>query len=101
MIECGQGVIVNLSSGWGCGVVAGGRAIAPRNGPSRGSPSLAEELPAGMAAVPLNPGIINTEMLQTCWGEGAKAIPSPTGPAAPCRCCCGWGPKHNGRPLSV
>jgi len=37
--------------------------------------SLAEELPAGMAAVPLNPGVIDTDMLRACWAEGASSYP--------------------------
>lgn len=28
-----------------------------------------------MAAAPLNPGIINTEMLQSCFGSGASSFP--------------------------
>jgi hypothetical protein len=34
-------------------------------------------LPKGLAAVALNPGIINTEMLQSCFASGASAYPSP------------------------
>jgi hypothetical protein len=30
-----------------------------------------------MAAVSLNPGVINTEMLQSCFGGSASAYPSP------------------------
>jgi hypothetical protein len=30
-----------------------------------------------MAAIPLNPGIINTQMLQSCFGAGAAEYPSP------------------------
>ena len=30
-----------------------------------------------MAAVALNPGIINTEMLQSCFGGSASGYPSP------------------------
>jgi NAD(P)-dependent dehydrogenase (short-subunit alcohol dehydrogenase family) len=37
--------------------------------------ALAEELPAGMAAVPLNPGVIDTDMLRSCWAEGAASYP--------------------------
>ncbi|MDB9306493.1 hypothetical protein PN488_19350 [Nodularia spumigena CS-591/12] len=32
---------------------------------------MAQELPAGMAAVPLNPGIIYTDMLSISFGEEA------------------------------
>ena len=56
---------------------------------------MAEELPAGMAAVPLNPGIINTDMLQTCWGKGANSYPDAADWAQrACRCCCGWDPAQ-------
>ncbi|MGV0106444.1 SDR family NAD(P)-dependent oxidoreductase [Nostoc sp. DSM 114167] len=33
--------------------------------------SLAQELPNGMAAIPLNPGIIHTDMLSISFGEEA------------------------------
>lgn len=72
MIERGEGVIVNLSSGWG-------RSVSPDVAPYCASKwaiegltrALATELPDGLAAVPLNPGVINTEMLQSCFGESA------------------------------
>lgn len=78
MIDRGSGTIVNFSSGWG-------RTTAPEVAPYCAtkfaieglSKALAQELPAGMAAVALNPGIINTDMLQTCWADGADAYPSP------------------------
>ena len=77
MIDAGQGVIVNFSSGWG-------RSTSPDVGPycttkwgvEGMTGSLAQELPAGLVAVALNPGIINTEMLQTCFGEGASHYPA-------------------------
>ena len=34
--------------------------------------ALAQDLPPGIAAVPLNPGAINTDMLQSCFGEHAS-----------------------------
>ena len=39
--------------------------------------SLAQELPVGMAAVALNPGIIDTGMLRDCFGAHAADYPSP------------------------
>ena len=39
--------------------------------------SLAEELPGGVAAVALNPGVIDTDMLRSAWGDGAAAYPDP------------------------
>lgn len=79
MIERRAGVIVNFSSGWG-------RSTSPEVAPYCATKwavegltrALAEELPDGMAAVPLNPGIINTEMLRSCFGENATRYPTPT-----------------------
>lgn len=72
MVARGTGVIVNFSSGWG-------RSASPDVAPYCASKwavegltkALAQELPHGMAAVPLNPGVINTEMLQSCFGPSA------------------------------
>ncbi len=77
MIRRGSGVIVTLSSGWG-------RSTSPEVAPYCASKyaiegltlSLAQELPDGLAAVPLNPGIINTEMLRQCWPDGATNYPT-------------------------
>ena len=77
MIARKSGIIVNFSSGWG-------RSTSPEVAPYCASKwaiegltrSLAQELPAGMAAVPLNPGIIHTDMLDICFGEDAASYPS-------------------------
>lgn len=73
-----QGAIVSFSSGWGRSTDA---EVAPYcatkwaiEGLTR---SLAQELPDGMAAVALNPGIINTEMLRSCFGGSASSYPGP------------------------
>lgn len=76
MIERRSGVIVNFSSGWG-------RSTSPKVAPYCATKwaiegltqALAQELPSGMAAIPLNPGIINTEMLQSCFGSSADYHP--------------------------
>jgi NAD(P)-dependent dehydrogenase (short-subunit alcohol dehydrogenase family) len=55
-----------------------------------------------MAAVAVNPGIIETDMLRTAWGDGAAAYPSPTEwarQAVPY--LLSLGPKHNGASLTV
>jgi len=55
-----------------------------------------------MAAVPLNPGIINTDMLQSCFGGSASHYPTAeewSHIAAPF--ILSLGPQHNGQPLSV
>ncbi|RYD39539.1 MAG: SDR family oxidoreductase, partial [Verrucomicrobiaceae bacterium] len=65
MIARGSGVVVNFSSGWG-------RSTSPEVAPycctkwgvEGLTQALSQELPAGMAAVALNPGIIDTEMLR-------------------------------------
>lgn len=77
METAGCGVIVNLSSGWG-------RSTAPEVAPYCASKwavegltqALAQELPVGLAAIAMNPGIINTDMLQTCFGEHAASYPT-------------------------
>jgi NAD(P)-dependent dehydrogenase (short-subunit alcohol dehydrogenase family) len=78
MVAGKQGVIVNFSSGWG-------RSTSPEVAPYCATKyavegltlALAQELPDGMCAVPLNPGIINTDMLQSCFGENAADYPAP------------------------
>jgi len=103
MVARRQGVIVNISSGWG-------RSTSPEVAPYCATKwaiegltqALAQELPAGMAAVPLNPGIIHTQMLESCFGPEAASYPSPqewAERAIPL--LLRLGPKHNGRPMSV
>jgi NAD(P)-dependent dehydrogenase (short-subunit alcohol dehydrogenase family) len=71
-------VIVNLSSGWGRSTDAEVAPYCASKWAIEGlTQSLAQELPSGMAAVPLNPGIINTEMLQSTFGSSASHYPSP------------------------
>jgi NAD(P)-dependent dehydrogenase (short-subunit alcohol dehydrogenase family) len=78
MVATKQGVIVNLSSGWGRSTSPEVATYCATKYAIEGlTQALAQELPEGMAAVPLNPGIINTEMLQVAFGEGAAGYPSP------------------------
>ena len=77
MIARKSGIIVNFSSGWG-------RSTSPEVAPYCASKwaiegltrSLAQELPRGMAAVPLNPGIIHTDMLEISFGKQAASYTS-------------------------
>jgi NAD(P)-dependent dehydrogenase (short-subunit alcohol dehydrogenase family) len=77
MIHRGTGVVVNFSSGWGRSTSPEVSAYCASKWAIEGmTQALAQELPEGLAAVSLNPGIINTEMLQTCFGkEGAAPYP--------------------------
>ncbi len=72
MVKRKRGIIVNFSSGWGRSADA---EVAPYCATKWGveglTLALAQELPSGMAAVSLNPGIINTEMLQSCFGDSS------------------------------
>jgi NAD(P)-dependent dehydrogenase (short-subunit alcohol dehydrogenase family) len=78
MIAIRRGVIVNFSSGWGRSTdVDVGPYCATKWAIEGLTQTLAQELPPGMAAIPLNPGIVNTDMLQSCYGSGAAAYPSP------------------------
>jgi NAD(P)-dependent dehydrogenase (short-subunit alcohol dehydrogenase family) len=103
MIERGTGVVVNFSSGWG-------RSTSPEVAPYCAAKyavegltlALSQELPPGMCAVPLNPGIINTDMLQSCFGGDASAYPTPeqwAQKAVPF--VLALGPNDNGQSLSV
>jgi NAD(P)-dependent dehydrogenase (short-subunit alcohol dehydrogenase family) len=76
MIERGTGVVVNLSSGWGRSASPDVAAYCASKWAIEGlTQALSQELPSGMAAVALNPGIIDTEMLQSCFGAGASQYP--------------------------
>jgi NAD(P)-dependent dehydrogenase (short-subunit alcohol dehydrogenase family) len=103
MIQRGAGVIVNFSSGWGRSTDAEVAPYCATKWAIEGlTQALAQELPPGLAAVPLNPGIINTEMLRSCFGGSASAYPSPTQwakRAVPF--LLQLGPRDNGRPLTV
>jgi NAD(P)-dependent dehydrogenase (short-subunit alcohol dehydrogenase family) len=103
MIGRGSGVIVNFSSYWG-------RSVAPEVAPYCATKwavegltrALARELPKKMAAVPLNPGIIDTDMLRSTFGDGAGQYPGPddwSRAAAPF--LLGLGPEHSGKPQTV
>lgn len=78
MIAKGSGVVVNFSSGWG-------RSTSPEVAPycctkwgvEGLTQALSQELPFGLAAVALNPGIIDTDMLRLSFGSSASSYPSP------------------------
>jgi NAD(P)-dependent dehydrogenase (short-subunit alcohol dehydrogenase family) len=103
MIGRGKGVVVNFSSGWG-------RSTSPEVAPYCATKwgiegltaALAQELPAGLAAVALNPGIIDTRMLRSCFGAGAGSYPTPDEWAkAAVPYLSSLGARHNGKALTV
>ena len=103
MVEKSAGVIVNLSSGWG-------RSTSPEVAPYCATKwavegltrALAQELPRGMAAVPLNPGVIDTDMLRSCWGSAAGTYPDAEEWASrSVPFLLDLNATHNGQPLSV
>lgn len=103
MVKRGTGVIVNLSSGWGRSTSPGVAPYCATKYAIEGlTLALAQDLPRGMAAVPVNPGIIDTDMLRQAWGDGASSFPNAeqwAKRAAPF--LLNLGPKDNGRSLSV
>lgn len=78
MILRGRGIIVNFSSGWGRSTSAGVAPYCASKWAIEGlTRALAQDLPPGLAAVSFNPGIIDTDMLRTCFGEEASLYPGP------------------------
>ncbi len=103
MVEHQKGVLVGLSSGYG-------RSTTPRMSAYCASKwaveglvkSLAQELPKGMAAVALDPGTLQTDMLRKALGEGARFFPTPDQwVERAAQLLLSLGPQHNGQSLSV
>ncbi|GMN62682.1 hypothetical protein TIFTF001_031762 [Ficus carica] len=78
MLPNKKGIIVNMSSGWGR---SGAALVAPYCASKWAveglTKSVAKELPEGMAIVALNPGVINTDMLVSCFGNSAELYQTP------------------------
>lgn len=103
MVARHKGVIVNFSSGWGRSTAPEVAAYCATKFAIEGlTQALAQEIPAGMAAIPLNPGVIDTQMLQSCFGSSARAYPKPhewARHAVPF--ILKLGPRQNGQSLTV
>ena len=103
MVRRGTGVIVNFSSYWGRSTASEVAAYCATKWAIEGlSRGLADDLPSGMASIALNPGVIHTDMLDSCFGASAASYPEPSE----------WaeravpfllkiGPRDNGEPLTV
>lgn len=78
MEQVGEGIIANFSSYWG-------QSTAPEVAPYCASKwgvegltrSLAQELPEGLATVAFNPGVIDTKMLRSTFGDAAGSYEKP------------------------
>ncbi len=78
MLKRKRGVIVNFSSGWGRHTDAGVAPYCASKFAVEGmTKSLAQDLPPGLAAVPLSPGIIDTDMLRNTFGNSAGKYETP------------------------
>jgi NAD(P)-dependent dehydrogenase (short-subunit alcohol dehydrogenase family) len=103
MLERGSGVIVNFSSGWGRSTSAGVASYCATKYAIEGlSMAAAQDTGGKVAIIPMNPGIIDTDMLRSCFGGEAGHYPDADD----------WakravpffirlGRKDNGRPLTV
>jgi NAD(P)-dependent dehydrogenase (short-subunit alcohol dehydrogenase family) len=77
MVKQKNGIIVNFSSGWGRSADAEVAPYCASKWAVEGlTQALAQELPTGMAAVSLNPGIVNTDMLRSAWAGAAANYPT-------------------------
>jgi NAD(P)-dependent dehydrogenase (short-subunit alcohol dehydrogenase family) len=103
MVKMKRGVIVNFSSGWGRSTDAEVAPYCASKWAIEGlTLALSQELPSGVSAVSLNPGVINTEMLQSAFGRSASEYISPgewAKRAVPF--LLGLGPADNGKQLEV
>ena len=76
MMERGSGVVVNFSSGWGRSTAAGVAPYCATKYAIEGlSLATAQDTGGKVAVIPINPGIIDTEMLRSCFGCGAGHYP--------------------------
>lgn len=103
MVARRRGVIVNFSSYWGRSTSAEVAPYCATKFAVEGlTQALAQELPDGMAAVPFNPGVIDTDMLRSTFGGSASNYSSPDDwaeTAVPF--LRSLGPKQNGTPVTA
>lgn len=103
MIARGTGTIIGFSSGAGVkGYPEISGYCASKHAIEGLCKSLAQEVPNGMAVIPFQPGVIQTDMLKTHYGERAKDYPTPdewiqrAGPYL-----LSLGPEQNGKSLRL
>jgi len=77
MIQRGRGLVVAISSGWGRTTDANVAPYCASKWAVEGlTLSLAKELPDNLGAITLDPGVVNTRMLQRCWPLRANEYPT-------------------------
>jgi len=103
MLAAGRGVVVTMSSGAGRHGIPGISSYCASKYAVEGlTKSLAKELPEPLAAIPLAPGMIDTDMLRTNFGDSAGQHQKPSewakraGPMI-----IGLSREHNGESLTV
>lgn len=103
MLKRGSGVIVNFSSGWGrCTASDVAPYCATKYAIEGLSMATAQDTGGKVAVIPMNPGIIDTDMLRSTFGSSAGDFPDAEAWA---RRAVPYfiklGPKDNGKPLTV
>lgn len=98
-----SGVVVNFSSYWGRSTASDVAAYCATKWAIEGlSRGLADDLPGGMASIAFNPGVIHTEMLESCFGDAAGSYPTPAQWAkASVPFILGFSSKDNGTAVTV
>lgn len=103
MVERGHGTVVSFIAGWGR---SNASEAAPYHAAKSGleglTRALAEELPPGLAAVSVNPGVVHTALSESYLGKSARSYPGPehwAERAAPF--LLELGPRENGKSLTV
>lgn len=103
MIAAERGVVVNFSSGWGRSTDAGVAPYCATKFAVEGlSRALAQDLPRGLACIPLSPGVVDTDMLKSAMGDASSNCISPAAWAKKCvPYILTLGPQHNGKSLTT
>uniref|UniRef100_A0A0D6R865 3-oxoacyl-[acyl-carrier-protein] reductase n=1 Tax=Araucaria cunninghamii TaxID=56994 RepID=A0A0D6R865_ARACU len=78
MIAKKRGIVVNLSSGWGRSAAGEVSPYCASKWAIEGlTKSVAKEVPSGIGIIALSPGVINTDLLTSCFGASAAMYQSP------------------------
>jgi NAD(P)-dependent dehydrogenase (short-subunit alcohol dehydrogenase family) len=73
MVAAGSGIVVTLSSGWGTSASPNVAPYCASKFAIEGlTKALSQELPKGMAAIAVSPGVIATDMLTQAFGADAS-----------------------------